>query len=71
MKAGNGLLDARHGRAEISLRRVQAASNSDHLLQVFAENFVLRRLLFDRCQRAEAGRVTRRAVEDGVLNRVQ
>ena len=54
-------------RSEPSSRPV----TDDHALQVFAADFVLRRQLLNRRQRAERGGVARRAVEDGVLDGVE
>ena len=56
-------------RAEVGA--FEAAGDGDELLEVFAEDFVLRRKLLDVGERAEGGHFAGGAEEDGVLDGVE
>ena len=51
MEIGDGFLDVGDGGAEVGA--FEAAGDGDHVLQIFAEDFVLRRELLDMGERAE------------------
>ena len=69
MEIGDGFLHAGDGGAEVGA--FEAAGDGDHELQVFADDFVLRRELLDVGERAEGGELAGGADEDGVLDGVE
>src|ERR1700684_2118149 len=69
VEIGDGFLDAGDGGAEVGA--FEAAGDSDELLKVFAEDFVLRGQLLDVGEGAEGGHFAGGAEEDGVLDSVE